>query len=230
MFKLYFKPYQFAGIIVLLGIMFLFYRLAIAIVAFSPSDQPTGYVAQPDVTNYNLTSGKETVFLPSYERQYWSGNLYAYPVSALGAVDFASERWTLGAANSIDAQNWSTGRFIATMKDTGSAIPFQYTSMSATQQALFPATTIQLFNATGANIVDFLRGERTNEGPQSLRLRNSVLGDIIHSRPYYVSDATNPTVFVGTYAQRSAPLDALIACSIPSFAPTNTVGFVASAT
>ncbi|MBI5436343.1 MAG: hypothetical protein HY937_04460 [Nitrosomonadales bacterium] len=191
---------QWIGMFALLGMAVAFIKPAIALTAFTPQAQPTGYVAQDEISNYDLTSGNETVYRPGYEREFWSGNLYALPVSAAGIVDATGGRWAGaggGMQEILDAQNYDTGRLIATMKDDGTKIPFRYTSLNPAQlNTTFP-TTINLFAATGANIVDFLRGDRTNEGPQSLRIRGSVLGDIIHLRPYYVADATNPTIFVG---------------------------------
>ncbi len=188
--------FQWFGSIILLCMALVLIKMAGAYTAFNPQLQPTGYVAQNEVSNFSLTSGNETVYMADYEKEFWSGNLHAYPISATGTVNFAAERWTLGAAASIDAQDYDTSRLIATMSDAGVQIPFRYASLSVTQQALFPATTINLFAATGLNIVNFLRGDRSNEGPQSLRMRDSVLGDNIHSRPYYVADASYPTVFV----------------------------------
>ncbi len=191
---------QWLGALALLGVIFAFIKLALAITSFTPADQPTGYVAQDEITNFDLTSGNETVYRPGYEREFWSGNLYAFPVSATGAVNASSPRWAGaggGMQEILDAQDFNTGRLIATMKDDGTKIAFRDTTLSATQLGYFPATTINLFSATTANIINFLRGERTNEGPEAMRIRNSALGDIIHSRPYYVADATYPTVFVG---------------------------------
>lgn len=191
---------QWLGALALLAMTLAFIKLALAITSFTPRDQPTGYIAQDEITNFNLTSGNETVYRPGYEREFWSGNLYAFPVSATGAVNAAAGRWAGaggGMQEILDAQDFNTGRLIATMKDDGTKIAFRDSTLSATQLGYFPATTINLFSATTANIINFLRGERTNEGPQSMRIRNSVLGDIIHSRPYYVADATYPTVFVG---------------------------------
>ena len=191
---------QWFGALVLLAITLVFIKLALAITSFTPGNQPTGYIAQDEITNFNLTSGNETIYRPGYEREFWSGNMYAFPVSSTGIVNAGTPRWAGaggGMQEILDAQDWDSGRLIATMKDDGSKIPFRYASLSATQAAMFPATTINLFAATGTNIVNFLRGERTNEGPESLRIRNAVLGDIIHSRPYYVADASNPTLFFG---------------------------------
>ena len=87
------------------------------------------------------------------------------------------------------------------MKDDGSKIAFRWGSLSATQQAYLKS---DVKDAGGtiidAAILDFLRGDRGNEIPvdgKTLRHRISVMGDIIHSRPFYVADSTSSTVFVG---------------------------------
>ena len=72
------KTPQVLGGIVLLAVVV---NLAIAISAFVPQNQPTGYVAQDEITNFDLSSGSETVFRPEYEKEFWSGNLYAYSPS-----------------------------------------------------------------------------------------------------------------------------------------------------
>ena len=76
---------QWLGILGLTGIAI---SVAVAITAantsFTPQDQPVGYVAQDEVTNFNLTSGSETLYRPDYGREFWSGNLYAYPIDTSG--------------------------------------------------------------------------------------------------------------------------------------------------
>ncbi len=196
-FSLRLQSTQALGLIALLGITLAVIKLSMAITAFTPANQPIGYVAQDEVTNYILTGGNETLYRTEYKRDYWGGNLYAYPVDAVGNVQTGTDRWGGGAAPHIDTQNWDTGRFIATMNASGAAVPFRSASLSAAQQTSL-AATINGTPYTSTQIVSFLRGDRSNEGAGTLRQRSSVLGDIVHSRPYYVADATNPTVFVGS--------------------------------
>ncbi|GAB1232840.1 hypothetical protein UT4_13060 [Ferrigenium sp. UT4] len=183
------------------------YAISSASTAFVPQDQPVGYVAQDDVTNFSLTSGNERIFRPDYEREFWSGNLFAYPVDSGGNINFSAEPWVGGAAAQLALQNWDSGRFIATRNaaSPSAAIPFRYANLSASQQSYFPTSTINITSFNGDQIVNFLRGDRSNESPAGMRNRSAeadgtggpTLGDIIHSRPFYVADATNPTVFVG---------------------------------
>ncbi len=181
----------------LLGIALAVIKFSLAIAAFTPANQPIGYVAQDDVTNYVLNSGNETLYRTEYKRDYWGGNLYAYPVDAAGNVMGGADRWNGGAAAHIDAQNWNTGRFIATLNSTGAPIPFRAANLSAAQLATLSAT-IQTVSYSSTQIANFLRGDRSNESASGMRQRSTVLGDIVHTRPYYVSDATSPTVFVGS--------------------------------
>jgi Tfp pilus tip-associated adhesin PilY1 len=197
------------GVLVLAGFL---PKPALAVTAFTPSTQPTGYMTQEIVTNPTLTSGNESLFRADFEKNWWSGNLYDYPISATGAVALTQERWLGGVAPNLDAQANPggafsvTGRFIGTLKDTGAPVPFLATSagLSATQQAWMTATVNGVtYNST--QVVNFLRGDHSNEGVSSLRQRftpggvntPTSLGDIIHSKIVYVPDTTNPTVFFG---------------------------------
>ena len=187
MFKLAVKPIWIATL-ALLGALTLAFKLALAITAFTPSTQPVGFVGQDDITNYNLTSGRELLFRGQYEKEYWGGNLIAYAVNSSGDISSATQPWNGGAAYQIDQQG--ANRFIVTMSGAGAGIPFTWANVSATLASTEP-------------VLNFLRGDRTGELQQggTLRQRASALGDIVHSRPYYVSDSSSavpaPTVFVG---------------------------------
>lgn len=184
--------------LVLAGINIVFVPLAFALTGYVAQNQPIGYVGQERTSSATLTSGNETLYRSEYQRSGWSGNLFAYPISADANVNVALERWGGGGAQAIiDAQNFSSGRFIATMKDDGTGKPFladaPFVNLSSAQQ-----TSLASAPYTSAQIVNFLRGDRSNEGVAPLmRERSTVLGDIIHSRPLYIADASNPTVLVG---------------------------------
>ena len=185
------------------------FKVAVAVSAFNPSDQPVGYVAQDEMTSYNLKSGNEFLFRGHYEREYWSGGLLAYPADKLGNVDTAAPAWD--TAEALELQNWDTGRFIATMKDDGTAVPFRLANLSAAQQAHFGGSIA---------LVNYLRGDRDDEG-SPYRIRGTVLGDIIHSRPLYVHDATNPTLFVGANDGMLHAINAATPIAVPaSVAPS----------
>ena len=165
-------------------------RMAIAITAFDLANSPIGHVAQDEVTNFNLKSANEVLFRGQYEREFWSGTLLAYRLDAAGNVQPSTSWWTGDAGELIGTQSPGS-RLIATMRDDGTPVPFRLASLSAGQQVYFP---------DGDVMVNYLRGDRTNEIPAAgatYRQRVTVMGAVIHSRPFFVADDTNPTVFVG---------------------------------
>ncbi len=172
------------GLVVITG-------LVIAATAFTPASAPTGSISQLEITNYNLTSGNEIVFKTDYEKSGWTGNVHAYPVNASGVVDTAADWWNDGAQSIINDQS-NTTRVIITMNGS-TGIPFQWANLSSTQQSALGTAT------TGPQILNYVRGDRSNEAPSGLqyRVRTAILGDILHSRPYYLPNNGSPVLFVG---------------------------------
>lgn len=166
--------------------------LAYAAVLFSTSKQPIGYIGQPTMSNLNVSSNNEKIYRGEYESSTWSGTFGCYPVTNGGYVNLTAPCFGLAASSPLDVQAKAVTRRIGTRKDdaSGTPIEFIYPSLSATQQLAMGATA-----AIATPNVDFIRG--TSLAPAGLRARTTVLGDIIHSRPYYYTDGTNPTVFVG---------------------------------
>src|SRR5205085_3992550 len=71
---------------------------------------------------------------------------------------------------------------------TGAGIPFRWASLSAAQQAALKGSgnTDASSTAMGQGVLNFLRGDRSNEGAGlGLRTRGHVLGDIVGSSVWY---------------------------------------------
>jgi type IV pilus assembly protein PilY1 len=164
--------------------------LALADSAFVPAEQPIGYVGQVELSTDDLRAGGAVAFHGQFERRSWSGNLLARRIDGAGNIEVDSTWWPGGAADLLATQNHDTGRLIATMKDDGAGAGFRWDQLSEAQRA----------SLGSRRILDFLRGDRSNESSargKGLRQRVSVLGDIVHSRPYLVHDSADPTIFVG---------------------------------
>lgn len=183
--------------------------LADAAALFTPATPPiVGYVAQSNLSNYNLSSGKESVFRVWYERGNWSGNLDCYPINSNGSVATTTTTSTTGVTTTSPTPCWSSG--------TGTTLKVGAQSQVDLQGFASGSRNIATLNTTGApvaftvaadntNLIDsnhanFIRGDRSQEAPAgALRTRSSALGDAIHSRPFYTLDSNgaNPTVFYG---------------------------------
>lgn len=132
-----------------------------------------------------LEAGSAT-FQAEYTSGTWNGTLNAYTLDPTTGDLAATPAWD--AASQMPAWN---ARNIKTY--SGSA-------MIAFDPSVMPATLKdELKNASGdntTNLVNFLRGERANEGAGGYRVRQGILGDIIDSQPVYVG-RPNTRLFAG---------------------------------
>jgi Neisseria PilC beta-propeller domain len=173
------------GLPLALGVYWLIAHAAIA----SLDDQPVGYVAALDMNNYDLSSGASVAYRGDFFRGNWDGDLVAYDITSGGGT---SVKWQ--ARDLLAAQPWDTGRKIFTVNGT-TGVPFVWTtstsSLSTAQQADLGG------DPQGRYVLEFTRGDGTREGA-AFRQRLSKLGDIIHSRPYYVKhSSTVERVYAG---------------------------------
>ncbi len=131
------------------------------------------------LTGTRLSTGSK-VFSPSFNTSGWIGELAAYNLSSNGVsstpVWKASEKIPEHASRKI---------FVTT--SSGEKREFLWGNLSTTDR-----TTIG-----SEAILNFLRGDRSQETARggTLRTRNSLLGDIVHSSPVYHQGTQ--TVYVG---------------------------------
>lgn len=129
----------------------------------------------------------------------WGGELNAFSVGANGALSAqpvwnATDDMLTGITGTPGA--WA-GRTLYAGNEAGTALVNFTTGtggLSTTQKAKFGA------NATlQTNVVNYLRGERTNEESYAggtLRVRQSILGDIVNSTPLFIG-APNAVLHAG---------------------------------
>jgi hypothetical protein len=173
-----------------------------AAVSFDPDIQPVGYVAQPAVSSFIVSTGTQKMYAADYSSLDWSGNLHSYNLSDTGTIanvnGVETDNWVGGAAAKINAQNFDTGRNIVTFSGTA-GVPFRWSNLSTAQKATLDNGT--LATATTSPILNYIRGDISKQANQTVpgpyRTRTNVLGDIIHSTPVHWNDGTNKTVFVG---------------------------------
>lgn len=111
----------------------------------------------------------------------WTGELKALPLSSTGVPGTAV--WEAGA---LLPAKFTSGRNIKTWN--GQA--WNNTAATGGQEFLWTGglTTSQQTAIGSATILDYLRGNQTNEKPSGIyRKRDSLLGDIVNSDPHYVA-------------------------------------------
>ena len=141
--------------------------------------------------NGHTLSTNSSVYVAQYKNDStkWTGDLLSHRLDATTGSVVASSSWS--ATAQLDARNLATNpRNIFTYNGTEGK-SFVWANLTAEQQADLkknPDTTDS--DATEAEArVNYLRGDRSNEGSNgsfAFRERNTLLGDIVHSDPFYV--------------------------------------------
>jgi len=159
--------------------------------------------SQLNTVSAQLSASNNITYSTSYNPADWTGDLVASLTSFDSAGNATSlQQWS--AQTNLDAQaagtGWNTARVIASASGTNTAapgVPFRYASLSGTQLANLGSGAL-----SRQNMLNYLRGDRSNEGSAGLQLyrsRNHLLGDIADSKAVAVaapasgySDSTNP--------------------------------------
>lgn len=122
-------------------------------------------------------------FASSYKSGTWFGDLVAYSLDTTTATQVGPDIWSLGAK--LDLQTPASRKIASYDGATGRAF-------SAANFAGTPATLT-------ANVINYLRGDRSLEAVNggTLRNRTGVLGDIINAEPVVVTYSGVPIIFQG---------------------------------
>ena len=185
-----------------------------AAAVFDPSNPPPGYVGGLALSTNDLeyrpstdvdpNPGGGKAYRPWYETGTYQGDLIEYDIDASGnittSIDFSvsppvnyGSNWS--ARMMLDTMDWDVDRKIITRN--GGQVAFRWSALSDAQKAALDPVTPLIDPASP--VVDFLRGDRTNEQPLgALRQRFSAMGDNMHSTPIYVGEPNHAFSF-GNY-------------------------------
>jgi type IV pilus assembly protein PilY1 len=165
----------------------------------------TGSSAAATTSNPNVTSGDNFVFSSTFTTQEWDGQLEREQLDLTTGIVSSTADWK--ARDQLDT---NTSRNIYTFDATaGNKLKaFDWASLSTAEQAYFTTPNISTLSqfcvtgitclsaadqtaASGQPLVNFLRGDRSNEGISTdttkyFRQRTHVLGDIVNAEAVYV--------------------------------------------
>ncbi|WP_019027165.1 pilus assembly protein [Colwellia piezophila] len=168
---------------------------------FTAKNQPPGYIQPMALSTFDLKGGAKG-YRPWFENGAWQGDLVEYDISSLGAISTSVDLSTLEPRNTGTGANWSArlrfnaaeaanpnywdARKIITW-DGNKQVAFRWKNLSAERKRKLDKIAFNNDATTTSPILDFIRGDRSNEKPNgTLRTRYNLLGDIIHSNPVYV--------------------------------------------
>ena len=111
------------------------------------------------------------MFQSTYNSNGWTGDVNAYRVVSTTGEIVETPEWS--AAEKLDTMLLSNRKIATYDPDSEIGIPFQYGSLTDTQETYL-----------NADETNFLRGDRSLEG-STFRTRFSRLGDVVHSSPVF---------------------------------------------
>lgn len=170
----------------------------------------TGASAAATTSNPNVSTGDNFLFSSTFTSVNWDGEVSRSQINVdTGAISTVPD-WS-----ARDLLDNNTSRTIYTYDPSGTnrLKIFNWASLNSTEKAFFNKPNIasltqlcatgvtclapaQQTAAQGENLVNFLRGDRTYEGPAAdpstfYRQRDHVLGDIVNSEAVYVKTPQN---------------------------------------
>ena len=137
--------------------------------------------------NSTILEAGSVAYLARFNSGDWSGELLAYDIDPLTGDLALTPDWNAGDA--LDSQS-PASRTILTYNGT-QGIPFQWADISTAQRDDLRTSSSGGVDsdAKAQARLDFLRGDRTNEGTgYGFRTRTGVLGDLVHSNPIFVGE------------------------------------------
>ncbi len=126
-------------------------------------------------------------YVPLYNTGTWNGDIQAFILDADGQAGV--QTWTAEAKMPV----WTSRNIVTWNTDLSTAAGALFTLSAMGSSNLTSLGTLTTTPAsTQADLVNFLSGDRSNEGDgKAFRERKGVLGDVINSNPVLVKDAVN---------------------------------------
>ena len=167
----------------------------------------TGTSAAATTSNPNVANGDNFVFNSTFTTSEWDGELSEFTIDLVTGQLSTGPTWTAQAQ--LDVKAFSTRQiYTRDSSDTNGRKLFTWGNLNAVEQAYFSLANISTMSqfcvagptclsatsqiaASGLNLVQFLRGDRSNEGLSTdatkyYRLRTHVFGDVVNAEAVYV--------------------------------------------
>jgi type IV pilus assembly protein PilY1 len=144
-------------------------------------------VASVAFNSGRLVAGS-SIFQAKFNTARYSGQLLAYELASDGSI---ADHETWDASEQLDDMNYVNRNIFTFDVESAEGVEFAWDNLSVAQQndLAYPYTDGDAdFDTQGEKILDFLRGNREDEGTaaEDLRERGSRLGDIVNSTPVFV--------------------------------------------
>lgn len=169
-------------------------------------------------TSSSVLSAGTLKFVPEYATGSWRGELYAFTLNAAGEMVSQTPAWRAStvvpapSARNLWIWNPDNGQ-------TGGTSAFNWDDIGATNKALLTSGS--------AALVNYLRGDTSNEGTGDSQYRpraGARLPDFINANPLYVSSGGTSVVFLGGNGGFAHAFNATDGREVFGFVPRGVLG------
>ncbi len=144
-----------------------------------------------------------TSYIARFNSGDWTGNLLAATINSNGTFNTTAPLWETNKTTSEFAKQSPSSRKIFT-RNGATGVEFLWDKLNTTQQGYLNKNSItSIADGKGSARLDFIRGKGVLDVDSSWRLSNNfrirqtMLGDIINSDPFFVDYGSTSVVYVG---------------------------------
>ncbi len=148
--------------------------------AFIKVQAQSGSSAALSFNSSRLEEGS-TAYISLFNSSNWSGDVQAYALDSSGELT-GSSIWSAATLLTSGRPGHALRNIFTYNGSQG--VPFEWSKLTAAQQS--DLRRMARGSVTEQNVLDYLRGDRSNEAVDKLRMRSSILGDVVSSKPIYV--------------------------------------------
>jgi type IV pilus assembly protein PilY1 len=193
--------------------------------ALASLKKATSASAAATTSTQNPVPGNNSEYVSSFRSGDWTGDIVAQEINLTTGAAEPTIKWS--AQTVLDATAYSARKIYTYDPGTASQLKlFAWSNLTTAEQAFFNKPNISTLsqfcttgtsclsatdqtNASGQNLVNFIRGDRANEGDiadptKYYRSRAHVLGDIVNSEAVYIQAPQQSYLDTGYAAYKTA--------------------------
>ena len=155
-------------------------------VIVEPASQPFWTIAPYALSHHDLHLAAGQAFQPVFHHGSGTGNLREWRLDRNGAMSAGWDaRSALFAEESRDPAWWKSRKIV--MRDaSGNQQGFWWNHLDRTQKEQLDAGNALRNGAGDSPLLNYLRGDRSGEVPGGFRIRESLLGSMLHATPLFI--------------------------------------------
>jgi outer membrane protein assembly factor BamB len=155
-------------------------------VLVEPACQPFWTIAPYALSHHDLHLAEGQAFQPTFDLSSGTGNLREWRLDRKAHTSAGWDARSVLLADEKADPDWWINRKIIMRDASGNQQGFWWNHLARRQKELLDARNVLQNGAGDSPLLNYLRGDRSGEVPGGYRVRESLLGSMIHANPLFV--------------------------------------------